>query len=167
MDNKTESTNTESKVAVFGAGCFWGVEETFRTLAGVLETEVGYAGGNSSHTTYEQVCTDTTGHAEVIKITFDPSIITFNDLIGVFFNNHNPTTLNRQGPDEGTQYRSVIFYLDEEQRELGENAIAQADRSGNYRNPVVTKLELFKNYVKAEEYHQKYLKKKGISSCSL
>ncbi len=159
--------DNNKQIAVFGAGCFWGVEETFRTLAGVSETEVGYAGGNCSETTYEQVCTGETDHAEVIKITFDPSIITFNNLLDVFFENHNPTTLNRQGPDEGTQYRSVVFFLNDEQKELAQKAIEAADKSGKFSNPVVTKLEIFKNYVKAEEYHQKYLQKKGLTSCKL
>ncbi|EPZ52161.1 peptide-methionine (S)-S-oxide reductase [Bacteriovorax sp. BAL6_X] len=155
------------EVAVFGAGCFWGVEETFRKLAGVIETEVGYAGGNSDQTTYEEVCTDTTGHAEVVKITYDPSIIKFENLLDVFFNNHNPTTLNRQGVDVGSQYRSVIFYGNEEQKEAGVKAIKELEESGCFKNPIVTKLELLNNYIKAEEYHQKYLKKKGLTSCSL
>ncbi|MFG1592122.1 peptide-methionine (S)-S-oxide reductase MsrA [Halobacteriovorax sp. CON-3] len=155
------------EVAVFGAGCFWGVEETFRKLAGVVETEVGYAGGNSDHTTYEEVCTDTTGHAEVVKITYDPSIIKFENLLDIFFNNHNPTTLDRQGVDVGSQYRSVIFYSNEVQKEAGAKAIKELEESGCFKNPIVTKLELLNNYIKAEEYHQKYLKKKGLTSCSL
>ncbi|WP_419173046.1 peptide-methionine (S)-S-oxide reductase MsrA [Halobacteriovorax sp.] len=161
----SNETSNENQIAVFGAGCFWGVEETFRTLAGVVETEVGYAGGKSDQTTYEEVCTDTTGHAEVIKITYNPNVIKFENLLDVFFKNHNPTTLNRQGVDVGSQYRSVIFYLDEDQRVQGEKAINDLDESNRFPNPVVTKLEAFKNYVKAEEYHQKYLKKKGLTSC--
>lgn len=161
----SNETSNENQIAVFGAGCFWGVEETFRTLAGVVETEVGYAGGKSDQTTYEEVCTDTTGHAEVIKITYNPNVIKFENLLDVFFKNHNPTTLNRQGVDVGSQYRSVIFYLDEDQRVEGEKAIKELDESNRFPNPVVTKLEAFKNYVKAEEYHQKYLKKKGLTSC--
>lgn len=163
----SNETSIETKVAVFGAGCFWGVEETFRTLAGVIETEVGYAGGKNAQVTYEEVCTDTTGHAEVIKITYNPNIIRYENLLDTFFHNHNPTTLNRQGVDVGTQYRSVIFYLDEEQRIEGQKAIENLNNSGKFRDPIVTQLEIFKNYVKAEDYHQKYLLKRGLSSCSL
>jgi peptide-methionine (S)-S-oxide reductase len=151
--------------ATFAAGCFWGVEETFRKLNGVLETTVGYTGGNTANPTYEEVCTDKTGHAEVVDITFDPDVISYHELLEVFFANHNPTTLNRQGPDVGTQYRSAIFYHDEQQKLEAEQMKQELDQSGKYANPVVTQIEKAGAYYLAEDYHQKYLLKRGKDAC--
>lgn len=153
--------------AIFGAGCFWGVEERFRTMAGVKNTEVGYCGGELPDPTYKEVCTDTTGHAEVVKIDFDPSIISFGDLLEIFWSSHNPTTLNRQGPDFGSQYRSVIFYTTEEQKEQAEEAIKRLENEGRFKDPIVTQVVKEFNYFKAEEYHQKYLFKKGATTCGI
>jgi peptide-methionine (S)-S-oxide reductase len=154
-------------LATFGAGCFWGVEETFRKLPGVLNTAVGYMGGTKENPTYEEVCTDKTGHAEVVQVEFDPEQITYADLLDVFWNNHNPTTLNRQGPDVGIQYRSVIFYHDETQKKLAEESKQALDRSGRFKNPIVTQVEPATTFWRAEEYHQRYLQKRGMDSCHL
>lgn len=153
--------------ATFGAGCFWGVEEFFRTLDGVSETTVGYMGGTTDAPTYEDVCTDTTGHAEVVQVEYDPDVISFDALVDVFFENHNPTQLNRQGPDVGKQYRSVIFYADETQKQIAEQKIAALSNAGRFNKPIVTTLEPLTNYWLAEEYHQKYLAKRGLSSCHI
>lgn len=154
-------------IATFGAGCFWGVEETFRKLPGVSNTTVGYMGGNKENPTYEEVCTDKTGHAEVVQIEFDPAQIRYEELLEVFWNNHNPTTLNRQGPDVGTQYRSVIFYHDEEQKRIAEASKQQQDQSGRWKDPIVTQVEPASTFWRAEEYHQRYLQKRGMDSCHL
>ncbi len=153
--------------AMFGAGCFWGVEEMFRTLPGVLQTSVGYAGGSTEHPTYEQVCTDATGHAEVVKIDFDPKKISYKKLLEVFFSSHNPTTLNYQGPDFGTQYRSVIFFFSDEQKKLAEAEIQKQGQSEMWKKPIVTKVEPATAFYEAEGYHQKYLMKRGLNSCHL
>src|SRR5438045_4752321 len=128
----------QTEKAMFGAGCFWGVEETFRNLKGVLSTAVGYAGGTTENPTYEDVCTDRTGHAEVVEVEFDPSHISYDELLDVFWSNHNPTTLNRQGPDVGRQYRSVIFYHSPEQNSAAETSTETINKSGRFRQPVVT-----------------------------
>lgn len=154
-----------SAIATFGAGCFWGVEETYRTLEGVTETAVGYMGGLKSDPTYEDVCGDATGHAEVVQITYDPSRIAYEKLLDVFWQNHNPTTLNRQGPDVGTQYRSVIFYHDAEQKAAAERSKAELEASGKWSKPIVTEIVPAKEFWRAEEYHQKYLQKRGLGSC--
>lgn len=154
-------------VATFGAGCFWGVEEVFRTLEGVSETSVGYAGGQVDNPTYEQVCTDRTGHAEVVQVQYDPNRVSFEALLDVFFDNHNPTQLNRQGPDIGTQYRSVIFTSDEAEVASAKAKIAALDASGRFRQPVVTTIEPEAPYWPAEDYHQKYLLKRGLPSCHI
>ena len=156
-----------SEVAIFGAGCFWGVEELFRTMEGVLTTEVGYCGGKTEQTDYKEVCTGTTDHAEVVKITFDPTVITFETLLDKFWCSHNPTTLNRQGPDVGTQYRSVVFFTTPGQQEKARKALAELEESNRFDLPIVTQIMPEKNYVPAEEYHQKYLFKRGKSSCQL
>lgn len=153
--------------ALFGAGCFWGVEQRFGKIKGVIETEVGYAGGHTDSPTYKEVCTDKTGHAEVVKVTFDPSIVSYEELLEIFWNIHNPTTMNRQGWDIGTQYRSVVFYSSEEQRLTAENLKEKLDKSGKYRNPIVTEIVPFTNYYKAEEYHQKYNEKNKRSAFSV
>ena len=151
--------------AMFGAGCFWGVEETFRNLKGVTSTAVGYAGGTKEKPTYEDVCSDETGHAEVVELEYDPSQISYEKLLDVFWSNHNPTTLNRQGPDVGTQYRSVIFYHSPEQKAAAERSkIAQ---SGQLNRPIVTQIEPAPTFWRAEEYHQRYLEKRGQSHCAI
>ncbi|MGA9173405.1 MAG: peptide-methionine (S)-S-oxide reductase MsrA [Thermoactinomyces sp.] len=154
-------------IATFGAGCFWGVEETFRKVPGVTKTEVGYMGGTLENPTYEDVCTDRTGHAEVVQIEYDPEQVSYSDLLDVFWNNHNPTTLNRQGPDVGTQYRSVIFYYTEEQRQLAEASKEKMDKSGRWKNPIVTEITPASTFWRAEEYHQRYLQKRGLDTCHI
>jgi peptide-methionine (S)-S-oxide reductase len=153
--------------ATFGAGCFWGVEETFRQLPGVLATAVGYAGGARENPTYEDVCTDETGHAEVVEVEFDPNQIGFDKLLEVFWSNHNPTQLNRQGPDVGTQYRSVVFYHSPEQKAQAEAAKAALEKNGRFSRPVVTQIEPAPKFWRAEEYHQKYLQKRGQTHCAI
>lgn len=153
--------------ATFGAGCFWGVEETFRTLDGVAETSVGYAGGKTDNPTYQDVCTDSTGHAEVVQVTYDPDVVSFESLLEVFFANHNPTQLNRQGPDVGTQYRSVVFTSDDVEKEITVKKIDEINASGRLRTPIVTTIEPEAPYWPAEDYHQKYLLKRGLTSCHI
>jgi peptide-methionine (S)-S-oxide reductase len=146
------------EIAVLGLGCFWGPEIKFSKLEGVIKTEVGYCGGDSKETTYKEVCTGNTNHAEVVKLDFDPKIISYEKILGFFFEIHNPTTLNSQGPDFGTQYRSEIFYLNDKQKKISENAIEKMNSS--LSGKVVTKSSLLKNYCPAEEYHQRYLEKR-------
>lgn len=153
--------------ATFGAGCFWGVEAAFRQLAGVTGTAVGYAGGHTKNPTYEQVCTDRTGHAEAVQVDYDPDKVSFDRLLEVFWNNHDPTQLNRQGPDFGSQYRSVVFYHTPEQRAAAEASKAALAASGRFRRPIVTLIEPAPEFYRAEEYHQQYLEKRGQSSCHL
>jgi peptide-methionine (S)-S-oxide reductase len=153
--------------ATFGAGCFWGVEETFRKIPGVSHTSVGYTGGSKENPTYEDVCTDKTGHAEVVDIDFDPNQISYRALLQIFFENHNPTTLNQQGPDKGTQYRSAVFYHDEEQKNQAEKMKQELDQSGKFSKPIVTEIAPATTYYPAEEYHQRYLQKRGIDSCHI
>jgi peptide-methionine (S)-S-oxide reductase len=153
--------------ATFGAGCFWGVEETFRKLPGVTDTAVGYAGGGTENPTYHDVCSDETGHAEVVQIEFDPAKISYGELLNVFWSSHNPTTLNRQGPDVGTQYRSVVFYHSPEQRAAAEAAKAELEKSGRFRRPIVTQIEAAPTFYLAEDYHQRYLEKRGMTHCAL
>ena len=162
---KTE--NKKLQLATFGAGCFWGVEETFRTLRGVKSTIVGYMGGTLKTPTYEDVCTDKTGHAEVVQIEFDTSQISYEELLNVFWNNHNPTTPNRQGPDVGTQYRSVIFFHAKEQKKIAKRSKENLEKSGKYENKIVTEIIPASIFYKAEDYHQKYLMKKGLNSCHI
>ena len=149
--------------ATFGAGCFWGVEEAFRRVQGVISTVVGYEGGTTSNPTYEDVCTDRTGHAEVLQIEFDPSKITYDALLSLFFQIHDPTTLNRQGPDVGMQYRSVIFYHSKDQEKKAQAYKEQLELSGRYDHPIVTQILPAASFYKAEEYHQRYHEKKGGS----
>ena len=153
--------------AMFGAGCFWGVEATFRQIEGVKEAIVGYAGGATENPTYEDVCSDETGHAEVVEVEFDPAAVSYQRLLEVFWANHDPTTLNRQGPDVGTQYRSVIFYYSPEQKAAAEESKATQDRSGRFRKPIVTQIEPAPPFYRAEEYHQRYLEKRGMTHCSI
>ena len=146
------------EIAVLGLGCFWGPEIKFSKLKGVIKTEVGYCGGDSKETTYKEVCTGNTNHAEVVKLDFDPKIISYEKILDFFFEIHDPTTLNSQGPDFGTQYRSEIFYLNDKQKEISENAIEKINSILSRK--VATKFSLLKNYCPAEEYHQRYLEKK-------
>ncbi len=151
------------ETAIFAAGCFWGVELNFSKVDGVKETQVGYIGGDTEDPTYEEICGKTTGHAEAIEIKYDPSVINYEGLLEKLWEFHDPTTLNRQGPDQGTQYRSAIFYLDEVQKNIAEKSIAALDASGKFKDPVVTSIEVAGKFWRAEEYHQKYLEKKGIT----
>ena len=146
------------EIAVLALGCFWGPEIKFSKIDGIIKTEVGYCGGNSSITTYKEVCTGNTNHAEVVKLDFDEKIITYEKILKIFFQIHDPTTLNSQGPDFGTQYRSEIFYLNTNQKEIAEKVIKL--KNNDFSGKIVTKLSLLKNYCVAEEYHQKYLDKK-------
>ncbi len=152
--------------ATFGAGCFWGVEAEFRQLPkGVVSTAVGYEGGSMKNPTYRDVCTDRTGHAEAVEVEYDPEEISYEDLLKVFWENHNPTTLNRQGPDVGAQYRSVIFYHTPEQQAAALTSKEKLEKSGKYRRPIVTEIVPATTFYRAEEYHQQYLEKRGLSSC--
>jgi len=146
--------------ALFGAGCFWGVEETFRKISGVLNTEVGYSGGNTINPNYESVCSGTTNHAEVVLVEYDQNQISFQDLMIHFWKCHDPTTLNRQGPDIGTQYRSIIFYFNDFQKTIAENS--KINYSKKFNLHIVTEISKAKEYYKAEEYHQKYIQKTGL-----
>ena len=153
--------------ATFGAGCFWGVEETFRHMKGVISTAVGYMGGTLPNPTYEDVCTDRTGHAEVVQVEFDPTQVSYEDLLKVFWENHNPTTLNSQGPDFGTQYRSAVFYHTPAQKATAVESRDKLQNSGRYKRPVVTEITPASEFYRAEEYHQRYLEKHGRSHCEL
>jgi peptide-methionine (S)-S-oxide reductase len=153
--------------ATFGAGCFWGVEESFRQLPGVAETEVGYLGGRTNNPSYKDVCTDETGHAEVVQVTYDPAKISYEQLLDVFWSAHDPTTLNRQGPDVGTQYRSAIFFHSPEQERVARASKEKAQASCKFRRPVVTEITPASTFYRAEEYHQKYLAKRGVSHCHI
>ena len=146
------------EIAVLALGCFWGPEIKFSKIDGIIKTEVGYCGGNSNTTTYQQVCTGNTNHAEVVKLDFDEKIISYEAILNTFFEIHDPTTLNSQGPDFGTQYRSEIFYLNDNQKEIAEKIFKQVNKK--LSGKVVTKISLLKNYCPAEEYHQMYLKKR-------
>jgi peptide-methionine (S)-S-oxide reductase len=157
----------QTEKATFGAGCFWGVEETFRNLKGVISTAVGYAGGTKSNPTYEDVCTDRSGHAEVVQVEFNPAEISYDQLLEVFWSNHNPTTLNRQGPDVGTQYRSVIFYHSPQQKAAAEASKERLQNSGRFSRSIVTTIEPAPEFWRAEEYHQQYLKKRGQTHCAI
>ena len=147
------------KIATFAAGCFWGVEASFNKLLGVVDTVVGYSGGEVKNPTYRMVCSDTTGHAEAVQITYDPAKITYQDLVKAFFDLHDPTTPNRQGPDVGSQYRSVIFYHDQEQHQIAEQVKSELDGSSKYRYSIVTQIVPYQNFYEAEEYHQDYYAK--------
>jgi peptide-methionine (S)-S-oxide reductase len=150
--------------ATFGAGCFWGVEAAFRQLEGVTATAVGYEGGTLENPTYEDVCSHTTGHAEVVEVTYDPEQISYDELLDVFWAKHDPTQLNRQGWDIGDQYRSVVFFHDKEQREAAERS--KAEQQTHYRAPVVTQIEPAQTFYVAEDYHQQYLEKRGRATCT-
>jgi peptide-methionine (S)-S-oxide reductase len=151
--------------ATFGAGCFWGVEEEFRKVPGVLGTAVGYSGGKMESPTYEDVCTDETGHAEVVEVDYDPAKVSFDTLLDVFWNGHNPTQLNRQGPDVGRQYRSVIFFHTPEQEAAARASKERLAKSGKFARPIVTEISPALPFWRAEEYHQRYFEKRGGGSC--
>ncbi|MGI8435772.1 MAG: peptide-methionine (S)-S-oxide reductase MsrA [Chthoniobacterales bacterium] len=153
--------------AMFGAGCFWGVETTFRNINGVTNAVVGFAGGETQNPTYEEVCSDDTGHAEVVEVEFDPTKVRYSQLLDVFWSNHDPTTLNRQGPDVGSQYRSVIFYYTPDQKTTAEESKAALDKSGRFSRPVVSLIEPAPPFYRAEEYHQRYLEKRGMKHCAI
>jgi peptide-methionine (S)-S-oxide reductase len=153
--------------ATFGAGCFWGVEARFRKVKGVIDTVVGYTGGTTKNPSYKEVCTNKTGHAEVVQITYDPSIVSYEELLELFWDMHNPTTLNRQGWDIGTQYRSAVFYHNEEQRLAANKLKEKLDKSGKYRKPIVTEIIPIGDFYRAEEYHQRYYDKNNKSILTL
>ena len=155
--------STTHKLAVFGAGCFWGVESAFRAVEGVVDVAVGYAGGNVPKPNYRTVCSGKTGHAEVVQVEYDPARVTFEQLLEVFWQIHDPTTLNRQGPDFGTQYRSIIFYSDEHERKAAEESKRRLDESGKLGRPVVTQIVPAAEFYRAEEYHQRYYERMGIA----
>lgn len=151
--------------ATFGAGCFWGVEEEFRKVKGVKDTAVGYAGGGVPNPTYKDVCTDRTGHAEVVEVDYDPAEVSYEALLDVFWHGHDPTQLNRQGPDVGTQYRSVVFFHSPEQEAAARASKARLEESGRFRRPIATVIEPAPTFWRAEDYHQRYLEKRGLGSC--
>ncbi|MCV0398746.1 MAG: peptide-methionine (S)-S-oxide reductase MsrA [Nitrosarchaeum sp.] len=149
--------------ATFGAGCFWHVEDLFRKTKGVTSTQVGYIGGKLANPTYEEVCTDMTGHAEAVQVEYDPNVLSYDVLLDLFWNNHDPTSLNRQGPDIGNQYRSAIFVHNEEQKQIAQKSKEKLERSGKFQKPIVTEITPAPEFYKAEEYHQKYFQKHGLS----
>jgi peptide-methionine (S)-S-oxide reductase len=157
----------KTEKATFAAGCFWGVEETFREVPGVVATQVGYCGGKTKNPTYEDVCTDTTGHAEAVEVEFDPAKVSYDKLLDVFWANHDPTTPNSQGPDFGTQYRSVIFYHTPEQQAAAQASKEKLEASGRFRRPIVTQIVPAATFYRAEEYHQQYLEKRGLRECHI
>jgi peptide-methionine (S)-S-oxide reductase len=163
-----ESTNgTHLETATFGAGCFWGVEETFKDIPGVKSTAVGYLGGTYDHPTYKDVCTGKTGHAEVLQLQYDPNQVSYDSLLDTFWRNHNPTTMNRQGPDVGTQYRSAIFFHTPQQEETATAWKEKMERSSTFRNPIVTEITPASTFYRAEDYHQRYLEKRGMGACHI
>ena len=155
----------QTELATFGAGCFWGVEIAFRQIPGVIDALAGYSGGTVPNPTYEDVCSDRTGHAEVVQVTFDPSRVSYDTLLDVFFTSHDPTQLNRQGPDVGRQYRSAIFHHGDAQKTAAETAKRKWEASGRWKRPIVTEISPAAPFWKAEEYHQRYLEKRGLASC--
>jgi peptide-methionine (S)-S-oxide reductase len=157
----------EIQKATFGAGCFWGVEARFAVVPGVIDTTVGYEGGDLEHPTYKEVCTDSTGHAEVVEVAFDLSRLPFDMLLDAFFALHDPTQVNRQGPDSGSRYRSVIFARNEEQMQQALAKIVELNATGAYRKPIATKVEPHTMFWKAEDYHQRYLEKRGMVNCHI
>ncbi len=156
-----------SEKATFGAGCFWGVEATFRELDGVVDVAVGYEGGHTSNPTYKDVCTDRTGHAEVVQVEYDPARVTYDQLLEVFWSAHDPTQINRQGPDVGTQYRSVIFFHTPAQEQAARASKSKLEASRRFPRPIATQIEPAQTFNRAEEYHQQYLTKRGLRSCHI
>jgi peptide-methionine (S)-S-oxide reductase len=153
--------------AIFAAGCFWGVEATFRQIPGVIATRVGYLGGKTENPTYKDVCSDETGHAEAVEVEYNPAEVSYDKLLNVFWENHDPTQLNRQGPDYGTQYRSAIFFTTPEQEKEAKASKEAREKSGAYRKPIVTQIVPEVTFYPAEDYHQQYLEKRGLASCHI
>jgi peptide-methionine (S)-S-oxide reductase len=151
--------------AIFAAGCFWGVEATFRQIPGLISTRVGYTGGQTANPTYKDVCTDRTGHAEAVEVEYDPRKVSYDQLLKVFWENHDPTQVNRQGPDFGSQYRTAIFFHSPEQKAVAEKSKAALQASGKFRKPIATEITAAGPFYRAEEYHQRYLEKRGAASC--
>jgi peptide-methionine (S)-S-oxide reductase len=156
-----------SAKATFAAGCFWGVEATFRQIPGVLATRVGYTGGTTPEATYKEVCSGRTGHAEAVEVTYDPHRVSYDELLEVFWANHDPTQVNRQGPDVGTQYRTAVFAHDDAQRVAAERSKAALDASGRLHRPVATQIVTAQPFWEAEDYHQQYLEKRGLATCHI
>jgi peptide-methionine (S)-S-oxide reductase len=154
-----------TEIATFGAGCFWGVEASFSKVPGVIEAVSGYSGGRTENPSYKDVCTDETGHAEVVQVTFDPAMVTFERLLEVFWGIHDPTQVNRQGPDFGSQYRTAIFFHSPEQEATAKKVKAELNASGKFKKPIATEITAAGPFYRAEEYHQKYLEKRGATSC--
>ncbi len=157
----------KTEKATFAAGCFWGVESAFRQVAGVMDTQVGYTGGKTADPTYKEVCTGTTGHAEAIEVTFDPARVAYKTLVELFFKMHDPTQVNRQGPDVGSQYRSAVFYHSPEQKETVEKVQAALAAAGKYKKPIATQIVPAGPFYRAEEYHQRYFEKNGGPACHI
>jgi peptide-methionine (S)-S-oxide reductase len=175
MENETKTTlpttaepaAKKTELATFGAGCFWGVEADFRQIRGVVATQVGYEGGHTESPTYRDVCSHTTGHAEVVQVEYDPTRVSYDDLLKVFWETHDPTQLNRQGPDVGDQYRTVIFYHTPEQQAAAQASKERLEAEKKYRRPIVTQIVPAETFYRAEEYHQQYLEKRGLSTCKI
>ena len=161
------ANNTENKKAVFAAGCFWGVESTFQQMDGVKSTTVGYIGGKVKNPSYELVCTGLTGHAEAVEVVYNPNEVTFEKLLDTFFELHDPTTLNRQGPDIGTQYRSAAYFSNDDEKQIIESKINTLNESGKFTSKIVTEIEAISVFYDAEDYHQDYYKKRGIDGCAI
>lgn len=164
-NNKMVEDAQQYETATFAAGCFWGVEETFRQTKGVVSTMVGYTGGTKPNPTYRQVCSGNTGHAEAVQVTYNPKRISYEQLLDIFWNNHNPTQYNRQGPDFGEQYRSAIFFHSPEQEQAAKESKEKLEKSGRFNRPIVTQIVPAETFWPAEEYHQRYLEKQGLSVC--
>jgi peptide-methionine (S)-S-oxide reductase len=154
-----------TEIATFGAGCFWGIEAAFSRVPGVIEAVSGYSGGRTENPTYKEVCTDETGHAEVVQVTYDPAKVSFENLLEVFWGLHDPTQVNRQGPDFGSQYRTAVFFHTPEQEATAKKSKAALDASGKFKRPIATEITAAGPFFRAEEYHQKYLEKRGATSC--
>ena len=166
-DEATSTNKTTIEKATFGAGCFWGVEAAFRQIKGVKATTVGFMGGQTDEPSYEDVCYKRTGHAEVVEVEYDPAQVAYGDLLDVFWENHDPTQLNRQGPDVGDQYRTAIFFHSPDQEETAIASKQRREQSGAYRRPIVTEITPAETFWKAEDYHQQYLEKRGLSTCHI
>jgi len=162
-----DTPTARREVATLAGGCFWCLEAVFEQLQGVDRVESGYAGGSTANPSYKSVCSGTTGHAEVVQVTFDPAKVSYEQLLNVFWEMHDPTTLNRQGPDIGTQYRSAIFFHSPEQEAIARNSKAEVEASGKFKRPIVTEITPASTFYRAEEYHQKYLEKRGLSHCHI
>jgi peptide-methionine (S)-S-oxide reductase len=163
----TKKEERKLEKATFAAGCFWGVEETFREVNGVVATQVGYTGGKTADPSYKDVCSDTTGHAEAVEVEYDPSMVSYQQLLNIFWENHDPTQVDRQGPDYGSQYRSVIFYHTPEQKQIAEASKDSLGMSGKFKRPIATQILEAPTFYRAEDYHQQYLAKRGLGSCHI